>query len=458
MNKTFLGAFALTLLGAAAVACSSTDTSTPDPDGGITPVDGGADGAIDPATCPATGSAAVTVTVTGLPAGTAPKVSAKNSAGVATDVSGGATLPAGVYTVEAANIGVTDPRARSAYKGTVSSASSVCVKDGVATTITASYALIETSNKLWVLNANRDDQLLGFKSSDIATTGGADAPVGSKLENPNGIAFDKDGGIWATADVGGAKTISHYTAASLGAGGTPTPDITVQSTALNFGAPSSTNLAFDPNGNLWVSAAAAHKVLRFDAAKLKASGTFEPTVVLGDDAGNAIQLPSALAFDAEGNLWIADSGFSRVAEYKAARLTASQTTAPDVVLTVAGLVGTRGLAFDGSNNLWANFDKVIVKLTPADRAATGTPVPSVKIVLDPNALPENLAFDESGSLWFAYSQSSIARMTSTQLTTSTPDGSNASPEIVVSSIAIGSATDIAIYPAPANTPMFSRLP
>ncbi len=154
-SKSFLGAFGLSLLVAGSTfACSSTSTDTPNPDGGVS-VDGGSpDGSIDPATCPATGSATVTVEVTGLPAGTNAKISATNSAGTAQDVSSGGTLTAGVYTIAASTVTVADPHVRSAYKPTLSSAASVCAKDGEGLKITVSYALIPTSGKLWELNAN----------------------------------------------------------------------------------------------------------------------------------------------------------------------------------------------------------------------------------------------------------------------------------------------------------------
>lgn len=75
-------------------------------------------------------------------------------------------------------------------------------------------------------------------------------------------------------------------------------------------------LAFDKDGNLYVSQPDLNRVLRIDTAGVirTVAGTGEPG--FSGDGGPAIKAklntPNGLAFDGEGNLYIADTGNHRV--------------------------------------------------------------------------------------------------------------------------------------------------
>src|SRR5205085_4957872 len=88
-------------------------------------------------------------------------------------------------------------------------------------------------------------------------------------------------------------------------------------------------LAFDAAGNLWVADTGNHRVLRFPAASLKADKP-EADLVLGQAdfttaqanrgakvAANSLATPAGLAFDAQGALYIADFNNARVVKYSA---------------------------------------------------------------------------------------------------------------------------------------------
>jgi streptogramin lyase len=223
--------------------------------------------------------------------------------------------------------------------------------------------------------------------------------------------------------------------------------------ALNAGAPSVTGLAFDPSGDLWVATPTAQKVLRYAAGALRASGSPAPV----DAITNVKAL--RLAFDAAGNLWATADG-NEVIEFAAARLVAPITTAPDVVLTaktpapvITPHQGPSGLAFDASNQLWVAYNgSSVVRFTPAERAASADVTPAVQITLSVVALAEGLAFDESGGLWFAYSQGKLARLAADQLAAS----GTITPSTVIESTSISSGDAVALYPAPANVPVFGK--
>jgi hypothetical protein len=101
-----------------------------------------------------------------------------------------------------------------------------------------------------------------------------------------------------------------------------------------------------------------------------------------------------------------------------------------------------------------NYNGTLVRLEAASLAnGTSTITPAVQITTDVLSLPELLAFDEAGSLWFAFGQGKIARFGQDQLTAS---GSKA-PAVILSSADIGSANQVAFYPAPAALPLYSAL-
>ena len=90
--------------------------------------------------------------------------------------------------------------------------------------------------------------------------------------------------------------------------------------------------------------------------------------------------------------------------------------------TPSPVIGTLGfplgIAFDGNDPLWVNYDGILARLTPTDLSGVGTKTvtPSTPDRLDVLALPEGIAFDETGGLWMAYSGGKFARLGASQLT------------------------------------------
>jgi secreted PhoX family phosphatase len=93
-----------------------------------------------------------------------------------------------------------------------------------------------------------------------------------------------------------------------------------------------------------------------------------------------------IAFDANGNLWVANGGqanYSSVVEFSAAQLAASGSPAPNVTLTpnAGSLNQPAGLAFDASGDLWVSNmgANTVVEFTPSQIASSGSPTPGVTV-------------------------------------------------------------------------------
>jgi hypothetical protein len=127
------------------------------------------------------------------------------------------------------------------------------------------------------------------------------------------------------------------------------------------------DIAFDPSGNLWVADTQNSRVLEFktpfssgeDASLVIGEPNF--TSYGGNDTQSALSLPEAVAFDHEGDLWVADGGNSRVLGFappfstgmNASRLIGQDSYfagGPKATQTTLGY--PEGLTFDASGNLW----------------------------------------------------------------------------------------------------------
>jgi len=114
--------------------------------------------------------------------------------------------------------------------------------------------------------------------------------------------------------------------------------------------------------------------------------------------------PDAIAFDASGNLWVADGNLGKVYEFTGPF---SGTTTPTPAVTLTGLNGPAGLAFDAAGNLYvANLgtSSVLIFNPPFTNgeAPTGSPITGL-------TEPDGIAFDASANLYIANFGGSIAR-------------------------------------------------
>ncbi len=413
--------------------------------------------------CPASGIGTLEIVVNGLPGNALAnvKVVGPNINQILTGSDTLSNLATGEHTITAEYVSAPHSIVRTAYSPTVNSP--VCVKDGEVATANVNYAAVPSSNKLWVSGNSGSNKLRAIVANDLNITSTVTPSVvlttKPSVTAPDTVTFDKKGNLWVIDTAGFLK---RFPANQLTTG-EKAYDVIISGNALSAGVPGPNSMAFDANGNLWVSVTFSDKVLKYNANQLSTSGSPNPSIEIKTPG-----TPSGLAFDVSGNLWVTITDNDRTVRYDASRLTSSTDAAPDLSIeakTPGPVINTlstpSGLAFDANGNLWVAYfgPNIIAQLTPNDLMGTGskTLTPEVQVTLTVTALLTDLVFDESGHLWTAYSQGKLGRLSPTQLNTS----GTKTPEVVITSSSIdlmSHAEGLAFYPAPANLPLYHDLP
>jgi streptogramin lyase len=283
------------------------------------------------------------------------------------------------------------------------------------------------------------------------------------IHGPGGksIAFDRDGNLWAVGPAVTDKMVARFPAAKLGADASVEPDISFDVPAIKC-LPAISNIAFDPHGNLWLSACGG-EVHRIAAADLKKPGDKTSDVLIaGLVDKNEVANNEGLAFDFEGNLWI--GGGSELRRFDAARLSDSTSDAADLQLTVGDKFGdnmtANYLAFD-SAGIWG-IDALAYKLfyvTDVDLAQAGehATVALTTISIAGSPMLSQPAFDDGGRLWLNLDAGHIGCFSTSQLFKSTGPGESRTPALIVESSSIAARQPIAFYPAPDGLPLYHAL-
>ena len=236
-------------------------------------------------------------------------------------------------------------------------------------------------------------------------------------------ASDRIGNLWV-ADTGNNRVLAFappFTAnmsASIVIGQRDLSSKASEASASNLHTPY--GVAFDAKGNLWVADAGNNRVLAFgppfhngmDASVVIGQGDFNSNSF--NTTRSTLSTPGGLAFDASGDLWVVDSGNSRVLEFKP-RFTSGMNASlvigePDFNhrYCYAGELGYNKLCsnhsimtiptqagFDSEGNLWvAQFNSRLLEFTPP--FSNGM---SVSHVISEPFWVFALAFDSVGDIW-----------------------------------------------------------
>jgi streptogramin lyase len=177
-----------------------------------------------------------------------------------------------------------------------------------------------------------------------------------------------------------------------------------QPTALAVARPSTagSQLAFDPAGNLWITAGTSL------LTGIPASATSPPTVTI---AGNGTAV--AMAFDPTGNLWTANHE-GTVSKYVLSGTSLTSSAA----FTGGGLSGPSAIAIDHSGNVWVanQTGNSLSKFDPSGNALS----PAGGFTGGGLNAPTGIAVDGDGFIWVNNSGGySVSRFDSTGAPTST---------------------------------------
>lgn len=255
----------------------------------------------------------------------------------------------------------------------------------------------DPAGNLWVVS-NAGPSILEYSQSQLRALHSAPAPTplttitSASFQVPNSLIFDHAGNLWIT-DLGRSlnPALFEFTPGQQAAGGNLIPNLTM--TSLSLLSPG--GMAIDHAGNLWVANVDVFlpfNALEFTAAQLAAGGQQSPNVTLGI----AVQEPINLAFDHHDNLWVNDWSGNRVLMFRGSALKASGSPSPDIILSAAALSGGENslaspdaLAFDASGNLWVansypgnDCTGSMAEFTPAELTASGSPQPAKYITAD----------------------------------------------------------------------------
>lgn len=278
---------------------------------------------------------------------------------------------------------------------------------GYAQSVTASRVLEGLAPGSYTLTAatvdDGDPIVPALYDATVATSDVAVVANGTAIAAVTHAWRPPTGRLWLSRDDPDGAALAAYDAAQLIEDAAPEPVVTIGNEPQHW-----TGVAFDADGNAWVARYfPTRAVVRFRAHDLATSGARVPDVVLTSVAVDVLSGPVGLAFDASGALWVSGKSSNTIVKYAPEQLASSGAPSPQVVLrsNTGSLAEPGALAFDAGGALWvtnAGNDSVVM-FTPTQLAASGSPIPTVTLTGTANALsrPVGLAFDAGGSLWVA---------------------------------------------------------
>ncbi|HZT34641.1 MAG TPA: NHL repeat-containing protein, partial [Nitrososphaera sp.] len=151
-------------------------------------------------------------------------------------------------------------------------------------------------------------------------------PLYPGICNPVDAVFDPAGNLWVADKIG---RVLEFKSPFVNGENATTVIGQANFTGLSTNVDAATisnpgGLAFDSSGNLWLSDQAYHRILEFKrpftngmpASLVIGQPDFISQSPTGNPTQSSLESPSGITFDAAGNLWVADTGFSRVVEFK----------------------------------------------------------------------------------------------------------------------------------------------
>jgi sugar lactone lactonase YvrE len=254
------------------------------------------------------------------------------------------------------------------------------------------------------------------------------------LATPTAVAIDASGNLWV-ADSSNSRILEFKAPLTTGESASVVlgqTSLTAVGECLGTGSLGETcdpeGLAFDSSGNLWVADASRNNwVVEFKAPFANgesASLMLGGAPFSGGMNDTSLAQPRGLSFDSTGNLWVADTGDSRLLRFnapftnhEAASLvlgasdfnSSIQVSFDSYLQNKSAIPGPTVIAIDKSGNVWVTNVFDLVTMFPPPFSLGETPsiiVGDLSLAANPTSAnsttmnsPNGIAFDSSGNLW-----------------------------------------------------------
>jgi sugar lactone lactonase YvrE len=229
------------------------------------------------------------------------------------------------------------------------------------------------------------------------------ATTATNLSDPTDVAAGPNGQIWVADSqndrvVGYLAPLSDGMAASLVLG---EPNLVTRSPSLPNGLAYPTGLGFDPLDNLWVADSGDSRVLEYthpfgsSATPAAVEGQSTLTGYAGGTTAVNVSGPTIPMFDSMGDLWVVDSGNNRVLEYvpMSYRVTVSETGLPAGTTWTFTFSGAVQSAVAPASITYSKWNGTYVYVAGSVAGYSATPSSGLQLV---NGAPVALAITYSG--------------------------------------------------------------
>lgn len=256
---------------------------------------------------------------------------------------------------------------------TITQSGSICAVSGDTLRVTGGTG----STITWIGSGT---PIAGGSSYSTYTVAGGNGTgsAANQLKTPYGVQTDGAGNIYVL-DQGNDRVQKFPPNSTNLTSGTTVAGGNGRGSALNqfnraYG------LYVDAAGNIWVADSYNHRVLKFAAGSTSAtSGTI---VAGGNGQGSAatqLSIPTDVAFDATGRMYVCDYGNNRVQRLPVGSTSATSATTVATAAAGHGLNLPIGVYIDASDNLYVadQHNGRVVKYTPGSSATNGIEVAGV---------------------------------------------------------------------------------
>ncbi len=307
--------------------------------------------------------------------------------------------------------------------GGAAASSSLQTPSGAAVDASGNVYIADTSNH----RIRRVDAVTGNISTfagtgTVGNTGDGAAASSALLRSPRGVAADASGNVYI-ADTGNhrirrvdASTGNIAAFAGTGSGGNTGDGAAATSATLN----SPSGVAVDASGNVYIADTTNNRIRRVDTAgdiaAFAGTGTAGSTGDGGAATAATLTLPSGVAADASGNVYIADTSNHRIRRVDTSGTIATfagtgsaGSTGDGSAATAAALNFPRSAAVDASGNVYiadatnnrirrVDTSGTISTIAGASAGFSGDGGAAASAALN---LPFGVAVDSSGNLYVA---------------------------------------------------------